>query len=350
MDKIKRYIDIWYPVTSCSLRCHYCYITTHRQFNTKLPIFKYSAKEIRKALSKERLGGICLINICAGGETLLAPEIIEQTKELLLEGHYVMLVTNGTISKRFEEFSLFPEELMSHLFFKFSYHYLELKKRKLSTSFFNNIRMMKERGASFTLELTPCDELIPFIENIKNEALINVGAYPHITVARDESKIGMPILTKLTKDEYIKIWGQFDSPLFDFKIRIFGQKRKEFCYAGDWTFYFDISNGNIVPCNQINKSYNIMEDFKEQIPFMAVGNNCPHAHCWNGHSFIGLGCIKGIDAPTYEKMRNRKCTDGTEWLKPEMKAIMSSKLFESNSEYTFLRKIFTNFRMNICKI
>ena len=40
MDKIKRFIDCYVPVTTCTLRCHYCYITHHRLFDNKLPTFK----------------------------------------------------------------------------------------------------------------------------------------------------------------------------------------------------------------------------------------------------------------------------------------------------------------------
>ena len=58
MDKIKRFIDCYVPVTTCTLRCHYCYITHHRLFDNKLPTFKYTPEQVRKALSKERLGGI----------------------------------------------------------------------------------------------------------------------------------------------------------------------------------------------------------------------------------------------------------------------------------------------------
>ena len=57
MDKIKRYIDCYIPVTTCTLRCPYCYITQHRLFEGPLPKFKYSPEHVRKALSKERLGG-----------------------------------------------------------------------------------------------------------------------------------------------------------------------------------------------------------------------------------------------------------------------------------------------------
>ena len=76
--------------------------------------FKHTPQEIRKALSKERLGGTCLFNLCAGGETLLVAEILDVVMELLAEGHYVMIVTNGVLTKRFEEFVKFDPSLLKN--------------------------------------------------------------------------------------------------------------------------------------------------------------------------------------------------------------------------------------------
>lgn len=57
MEKIKRFIDFYIPVESCTFRCHYCYITHHRLFDNKLPVLKYSPEQVKLALSKERMGG-----------------------------------------------------------------------------------------------------------------------------------------------------------------------------------------------------------------------------------------------------------------------------------------------------
>lgn len=57
MEKLKRFIDIYVPVTTCTLRCHYCYITHHRLFDGPLPKFKISPDDFGKALSHDRLGG-----------------------------------------------------------------------------------------------------------------------------------------------------------------------------------------------------------------------------------------------------------------------------------------------------
>lgn len=343
MDTIKRYIDCYVPVTGCTLRCNYCYITQHRLFDSKLPKFKYSPEHVRKALSRERLGGTCLINMCGGGETLLPPEVPAYAKALLEEGHYVMIVTNATVDKRFDEIAAFPPELTKRFFFKFSYHYLELKKKNLLERFFANIKKVRDAGCSFTLEATPSDEWIPYIDEMKKAAMDNVGAVCHITIARDErDPEKLPILTSLPRDEYEKTWKTFNSPLFDYKLTIFEQKRKEFCYAGDWSFCLNLGTGIMSQCYRSYTSHNIFEDVSKPIPFNAIGKHCKEHHCYNGHSFIVLGDIPELDAPTYTELRNRTCTDGSEWLKPEMKHFMSTKLYQNNKEYSPLKKFITN--------
>lgn len=346
MDSIKRYIECYVPVTSCTLRCHYCYITHHRLFNAELPKFNYSPQHVKKALSRERLGGTCLINLCGGGETLLPPEIIDYIKALLEEGHYVMVVTNATVSKRFDEIAKFPAELTKRLFFKFSYHYLELKRKNLLDRFFANIKKVRDAGCSFTLEATPSDEWIPYIDEMKQVAIDNVGAVCHITIARDErDPEKLPILTSLPRKEYEKKWKVFNSPLFDYKLTIFEQKRREFCYAGDWSFYLNLATGTMTQCYNTHYTQNIFEDINKPIKFLAIGKYCKEHHCYNGHSFIVLGNIPCLQSPTYAELRNRICNDGSEWLKPEMKHFMNTKLWQSNKEYSPLKKMATNCRI-----
>lgn len=351
MDKIKRYIEIYVPVTSCTFRCHYCYITQHRLFGNKLPELKYSAEQVRKALSKKRMGGPCLINFCGGGETLLPEKTIDYIRVLLEEGHYVTVVTNASVSKRFDQLSAFPKELLKHLFFKFSYHYLELKKRNLSGTFFNNVKKMRDAGASFTIEATPSDELIPYIEDVKQECLQQLGAVNHVTVARDESREGeLPILTSHTREEYCKIWSAFNSKLFDFKESIFGKKPTGFCYAGDWSFYLNIGTGIMTQCYCSFYQQNIFDNPDAPIHFHAMGHKCKELHCYNGHAFLALGTIPELKTPTYASLRNRVCTDHSEWLQPEMKAFMSSKLVESNQEYSKWKQHQTDFDIDILSL
>lgn len=346
MDEIKRFIDILVPVTTCTLRCHYCYITHRRLFDSKLPSFKYDVDTFRRGLSKERLGGVCMINFCGGGETLLPPEMPQYIKALLVEGHYVMVVTNATVDGAFKEMAEWPKELLERLFFKFSYHYLELKKRDLFGKFFGNIRKMRDAGASFTLEATPSDELIPYIDEMKALAVNEVGAVCHVTVARDmHDRSTIPILTKLSPEDYYKTWSVFDSEMFNYKFSVFLQKRKEFCYAGDWTLFLEMGTGILHQCYCSLYNQNIFDDLFKPIRFKAIGHYCQQPHCYNAHAFLTFGAIPEHESPTYAALRNRLCSDGTEWLKPRMKEFMKCRLKDNNSEYSSRDKMFTDYEM-----
>jgi len=334
MEKMKRFIDIWVPVTTCTLRCHYCYITHNRLFGNKLPNFKYGVETFRKGLSKERLGGVCMINLCGGGETLLPPEMPQYIRALLEEGHYVMVVTNATVDRAFDEISKFPSELMKRLFFKFSYHYLELKKKNLFDKFFGNIRKVVDAGASFTLEATPSDELIPYIDEMKELSIKEVGAVCHVTVARDEHDLStIPILSKMTPDEYYKTWSVFNSEFFEYKFSVFSEKRKEFCYAGDWTLFLNMGTGILQQCYCSLYNQNIFDDVAKPINFKAIGHFCQQPHCFNAHAFLTFGAIPEHNSPYYDIIRNRKRQDGTEWLGEDMKSFMHQKLKDNNQEY-----------------
>ena len=223
MDKMKRFIDIYVPVTTCNFRCHYCYITHNGLFANTLPNFLVSPVDFGKALSRDRLGGICLLNFCGGGETLLPQEIVDYVRAVLDEGHYVMIVTNGTVTKAFERFATFPKSHLSRLFFKFSFHLQQLEEHRLVDRFFSNVRMMRDAGASFTIELTPIDEMIPRQDELRQMCLKEVGAIPHATVARDQHDMDkLPLLSRLSEEEYKKAWQVFSSKLFDFKFSVFG--------------------------------------------------------------------------------------------------------------------------------
>lgn len=334
MEKLKRFFDCKVPVTTCNLRCPYCYITQEKKFLATLPSFRYGAEQIGKALTVERLGGVCLFNICGGGETLLPPEIIGIVKAILGQGHFVTIITNGTVTKRFKEICEFPEDYRQRILFKFSFHYLELKKRHLLDKFFANVNMMRRAGSSITVELTPDDYYIPYIDEIKQACLDNVGALCHVTVARDESAPGMPILTKLTREEYINTWGQFDSDMFKFKMSVFNVKRNEFCYAGEWAGLLNLDTGYLRHCNCGTVIQDLFTHPERPIKWSPIGNNCGLPHCYNAHAWLTLGTIPELDAPTYDAMRNRVCMDGSEWLTPRYKAFISQKLVENNTEYS----------------
>lgn len=338
MDKMKRYVECYVPITTCNLKCHYCYITRQEKWKDGIVPIGHSPEEIARALSKKRLGGTCLINLCGGGETTLCPQIAETVKALLEEGHYVMLVTNGTVTKVLEQIAAFPGELLKHLTFKFSYHYLEHHRLGLTERFFNNIKMMRKAGCSFTLEITPSDELVSHIPDIKEEVQHYLGALCHITIVRNDNVPSIPILTESSDEEFYETWGQFDSALFDFKKSIFGKHQEQFCYAGEWSVYVNLGTGVMTQCYEGRVLDNIYENIDRPLHFEAVGHRCRTAHCYNGHAFLTLGDIPELETPTYAQLRDRKDSEGNHWLGEEVSAFLSGKLKDSNKEYSAFKK------------
>lgn len=119
------------------------------------------------------------------------------------------IVTNGTLTHRFQQLAAFPSELLDRLFIKFSFYYLELKRLNLSETYFANIKRMQQAGASFTVEMTPCDEEIPLIPEIKQVCMENLGALCHVTIARSDVDPDnrIPHLSQHTFEEYKKYGG-----------------------------------------------------------------------------------------------------------------------------------------------
>lgn len=65
--RIEKFIDCYIETETCNLKCHYCYIAQQNKFKNHIIEFSHTPAEIREALSVKRLGGPCLLNLCAGG-------------------------------------------------------------------------------------------------------------------------------------------------------------------------------------------------------------------------------------------------------------------------------------------
>ncbi len=340
MEKMARFIDIFIPISACNLKCHYCYIASSNRRNAEVPKMEHTPEFIGQALSKERLGGVSLFNMCAWGETMLMPEIVDVTREILKQGHYVWIVTNGLVSQKFDEMIYtYTKDELERLAFKFSFHYLELKRLNRMDQFFETVEKVKKAGCSFTVELTSCDELEEHIEEMKRIVPERVGADLQVTVPRDGSNKAFPLLSSHSEEEYREIWKVFDSPMFDFKMSVWGQKRKEYCYAGQWSGLLNLSTGDLAACYGTRLRQNIYKDIKKPIRFVPMGEHCCKAHCFNSHAFLALGMIPEIDGANYEQIRNRKCIDGSEWLNPRMKAFITQRLCDNYPENTKAEKI-----------
>ncbi len=326
MDKLKRLVLLQVPMTVCNFQCHYCYLPIRNNFSPGKQIeYQYSPEHVAKALSKERLGGCAFINVCAAGETLLAKDIALYIYELLKEGHYCEIVSNMTVTTVLDKICQWDPKLLAHLEFKCSFHYLELKKKGWLERFAENVNKCWKAGASINVEVTPSDELIPYIEELKEFSIRNFGALPQLTIARDDSTEQIVKLTRLSEEEYRKTWAPFESEFWKFKMQIFGKKRKEFCYAGQWAIDVDLATGHTTQCYCTRFSQNIFENIKKPIAFIPIGK-CKYPHCFNGHSMLTLGCIPNFTTTTYSEIRDRIRADGTHWLHEEWRSFIGQKL------------------------
>ena len=346
-DKIKRFFECLMPVTACNLKCNYCYVIQRDNGKMKMPQLKYSPQIIGKGLTKERLGGVCYFSICGAGETLLPKETIEIAYELLNNGHYVNLTTNGTLTKRFDEIIQFPKEFLERLHFAFSFHYNELVRLNMLNIFFENVRKVKKAGCSFLVQINLCDEYLEEWNEIKELCISEIGASPQVAATRDEDSNSGKIekvefLTNLEEQEYINIGKEYKSPLFDFTVKNFNVKRREFCYAGDWSGTLDLGTGILSKCYGPNKQ-DIFKDISKTIDFSAIGK-CNALFCMNSSHFMSLGVIPEVDTPTYASLRDR---EEAGWYSQRMKEFLNQKLKDNNNQYSCLKKKYIFIKTNI---
>ena len=340
-DSIKKILLFYIPMSICNFRCHYCYLAQRDiQYQGVQPEMNYSPQEVARAMSPERLGGVAFMNFCADGETLLTKDIDLYIKLLVEEGHYAEIVTNLTVNKMIDKILSWDIELLKRVEFKCSFHYMELKKKGLLLRFVDNVKKVWAAGASANIEITPSDELIPYIEEVKEFSLEHFGALPHLTIARNDRTDNIDYLTNLSINKYDEIWSQFDSNFWEFKKTIFKKKQTDFCYAGRWSLIVDLSTGHYWKCyfgNESTKS--VFANPEEPLPSCPVGK-CKIAHCYNGHALLTMGLIpsKQSGIPGYGDIRDRECVDGSHWLKPELKNFFNSRLNSENEELNFFSK------------
>lgn len=314
----------------CNFRCNYCYLAQRPvSYQGIQPQMRYTPEQVGNALSIERMHGACFMNFCADGETLLTKNIDKYVHELVSRGHYAEVVTNLTATEVLDRFLVWNRDLLSRLEFKCSFHYLELKRKGWLDRFADNVRKIWAAGASANIELAPSDELIPYIDEIKQFSMANFGALPHLTILRDDRTSGIEYLTKLSMSEYDRIWSDFDSPFWQFKKTIFGVKQTNFCYAGGWSAYIDLTTGEATGCYGKVKLGNVFEKPEKPFPFKPIGK-CPIAHCYNGHALLSMGLIPDLQTPGYGYLRDRTKENGDHWLNQELRAFFDEKLADSN--------------------
>ena len=341
---IKKVIELSFALGACNLKCSYCYIGNH---SGKIQDIVWTDEEIRKAFSKKRIG-CCFINICSDGETLIHKRMPSIIRILLEEGHYVMVVTNATLTKRIKECLNMEEDLLERLFFKVSFHYEECLRMNILEKLFENIQKIKESPCSLTVEYITEDKTLKNIEKFKQLCMGKLGTLPQINIPRNEKKYNLSVVSKYSLENYKKEWNkEISSELFKYREQFFGKKYKEFCYAGVRQLWVEMSTGNSRQCYHKPIIQNFMKSKK--ILWPAVGYTCPEAHCYIAHLYMSFGTrLTSQNATykaTYDEIRNRVCMDGTEWIKPVYKEAFQNGVeeWEYNPIDKLLNKYFNQF-------
>ncbi len=340
---VKKVLLFRIPMSICNFRCHYCYLAQRPvHYQGVQPEMKYSPEQVARALSAERVGGAAYMNFCADGETLLTKDLDQYVKALVEQGHYAEVVTNLSVTNALDKFLAWDKDLLERVEFKCSFHYLELKNRNLLDRFADNVHKIWAAGASASIEITPTDELIPYIDEVIAFSLRAFGALPHLTIARDDRTKGIDYLTALSPEAYRDTWSVFQSDFWDYKRSVFGKKQKRFCYAGAWSLYIDLTTGQARQCYEGKELGDIFADPDTALPHSPIGW-CPIAHCYNAHALLTLGCISRGSQVRYGDIRDRASSrnelNGGHWLRSNLKAFYNSQLKESNQEWSFGKKL-----------
>lgn len=325
---MRRFIECLIPLTACNIKCSYCYVVQEGRRKNEKASFQYSPETIGLGLSKERLGGTSLISITASGETFIAKELPYITLEILKQGHFVNITTNGTLTKQMKDFLSTIEGYSSHVHISFSFHYVELLTKGLIDTFFENIKMMRSAGCSILLQINLSDEYIPYWNEIKRLSKMHVGAYPQVALTRRESPDGFSIMTSETEEKYVRVAREMKSPLFEYTYKNFNVKRKEYCYAGLWSAKLNLATGEMTGCYGLGLHQNIFKDITKPIKWMPVGRHCGFAYCFNSSHFMSQGIIPDLQQqPSYGELRNRPEAD---WYSKEMKEFLYTQFKDTN--------------------
>lgn len=330
--RIARYVECYMLRQACNLRCSYCFVGQSRELAEKVVPLIHKPEFIAKALSKERLGGSSLISICCDGEPLISYDMVTLIRCLLEEGHYVYLISNGTLKTRMDQICNFPRELLNRFFIRFSYHYFELERLNLFDTFFDNIKRFYDAGGSFTVFLVGNEGYLPVLNDLKERCVERLGALPHVDYERDETGGDGSVLTiKTDRDvsDYRKVWESFDSEFLRFRERTDGKVTGK-CNAGNWVVHLDLMTGELSRCPVGQRVANIYDDISSDIPFEQNSRNCPYKFCVCAPVFFAFGSKEDMrDAPTFYELWNRKMNNGQSWIRDEMKGFLSGRLYES---------------------
>ncbi|MBO4780379.1 MAG: hypothetical protein J5497_07065, partial [Selenomonadaceae bacterium] len=312
-----RFVECLVPITHCNLCCEYCYVIQGGRRDSATPKFRRTPQEIGLAFKPSRWGAEKLfVSFCGRGETFLCKEITDIVINTLLQGNFVNVTNNGTITSAIEKLIGLPDDLASRLVFAFSLHYKELQKRNLLNVFAENVKKVAASKASFTVQLNLYDGYLDCLEQIKSFCTENFGALPQLALTRDQRR-GMEVYSSADFETYRKYGAEFSSPMFEFACDNFLVNRaKNFCYAGENSWRLDLATGELRRCYFEQPCFNAYDDLEQEIPLRAVGQHCGSNYCVNAIHFMALGNIPKINCPSYAELRDRPEAG---WYKQTMK-------------------------------
>lgn len=271
----------------CNMNCSYCYVDFSNPKLKHSAQFPHSIEYMLKAVSRKRLGGAAFFNMCGEGETLLKPGYIELVKGLLADGHYVGIITNGTVESKINELILLNEDFKKRLLVQCSIHYLELKKQNKLDIYFDTINKLKKNHISVCMTMPGADEYIPYIEEIKNKCLNKTGMLPVISPIRRETNFNeeFPLGSRLSWKEYYKVWEPFKSNAFEMRSKTLG-KFEGLCYSGISSAWINFVTGEIRTCIPGERMDNIYDDITRKINFKKESHKCPYGFCSHNNLFL----------------------------------------------------------------
>lgn len=343
MEKIAKRINGNIHTSGCNLKCGYCYLAQEKYKNdAEKKALQYPLETILAACSKERLGGTCLIEIIGDGETLLPNDVVPLIRGLLKEGHYVLVINNGTLKERIHELLRLAEKdgTLNHLLFSFSLHFLELERRNLLKIFADNINYVKAKGVAFAVSLVCADEYIEAADRIWRFCDSELGGVtPNVSPARkcDVSGNTVGILSKDDKETYYKkIKQAFPSYNSKYISDLENMDNHKFCYAGSWCFSVDFTTGIYTQClRNPGPRHNFFEHLDREMLIEPVGTGCRAPYCWCGWANV-LNLIPGESK--YEDVMDIVSAPEYKFMNKEALSASRANLAETNQKLTEAEK------------
>lgn len=312
--KPKLMINASVPGNICNLRCSYCYVETNNYQPAK---YEYSVEHMLKALSPERLGSTAYISFCSNGETLLHEETIDLIAGCVNAGHLVCVVSNCTMSEKMDLLlSKINPDKMKNFCLRGSYHYLELKKRNLLDTYFDNLKKVINKGGSAYPYLVLSEDYVPYIDELINCSVEKLNAKPHATPYLDFCGGKDFSIGKFYNKELQELCeNKFESKILRKNTEILEiNAHKHFCYAGQMFFVLSLQNGDIMKCYNTPVVQNIFKDIEKPLNLDPIGFNCGFSVCGCYHEMQGMGIQPDLNYESLSELYNREGLFNKEFL------------------------------------